>query len=175
MMIVGSLSVIYLICTTEIFIPIILGLILFIGCLYCRASLTATSPMKTLVSFVVVAMLFTSFLHVVGAARISTYHPARDIGAAVRERQAEAEEGLIRVVAFNRFRQSWVFHSGHPFERMGGTAEKLATLLAQERPEIVITPASLAGEITPPPEYRQQIFRDFRLPERPEIVVFIRE
>jgi len=129
----------------------------------------------TLVGFTLTAVLFTGFLHIVGVDRISTYHPAREIGAAVREHQAKTADTPIRVVSYNCFQQSWVFYSGRPFERRGGTAEELQALLEQDRPEIVLAPASLAEEISPPPEYRQREFRDFKLPKRPPLTMFVRE
>jgi hypothetical protein len=176
MMIVGSLCFTILISSGEVFIPIILGLILLIGCIYCWISLRSKPPMATLIGFTLTAMFFTGFLHIVGLERISTYHPAREIGAAVRERQSEAEDAQIRVVAYRCFRQSWVFYSGCLFERVTvGETEELSQLLEQERPEVVLAPASLAEEISVPQEYRQREFRDFQLPKRPRLLMFIRK
>jgi len=175
LMTVGSLCTKILIADKEIFIPIILGLVVFIGCTYCFVSLKSKSPTATLAGFTLTAVLFTGFLHIVGVDRISTYHPAREIGAAVREHQAQTAGAPVRVVSFNCFQQSWVFYAGRPFERTGGTAKELQGLLDKDRPEIVLAPASLAEEITVPHGYRQQVFRDFKLPKRPQLIMFVRE
>jgi len=173
MMTIGSLCTTILISTKEVVIPIVLGLILLVGCTYCFVSLWSKPPLATLVRFTLTAILFTGFLHIVGVNSISTYHPAREIGAAVRQRQAETGDTPIRVVTYNCFQQSWVFYSERPFERRGGTAEDLQALLEQERPEIVLAPASLAEGLAIPPGYHQQVFRDFRLPKRPPLVMFV--
>ena len=173
-MIVGSLCTAILISVEEIFIPIIFGMFLFNGCIYCMISLRSKPPIATLACFTLTAILFTGFIHIVGAERISTYHPARKIGAAIRERQAETADMPIRVIAYRCFRQSWVFYAGRSFEHFTiGTTEELSALLAQERPEIVLVPASLAEGITPPPGYRQHVFRDFKLPKRPPLIMFV--
>ncbi|MDR0327383.1 MAG: glycosyltransferase family 39 protein [Planctomycetaceae bacterium] len=174
MLALGTFIVAYLISTGEIFIPILLGLIMLIGCVSCLISLKSKPSVVTLVCFTLTAMFFTGFLHIVGLDRISTYHPAREIGAAIHERQMETSD-TIRVVSFRCFRQSWVYYAGRPFERVSGTAEELATLLNQDRPEIVLVPASLAEGIPVPQGYRQKEFRDFRLPKRPRLIMFVQE
>ena len=175
MLTVGTISVMNLISSREIFIPIILGLIMLAGCIYCMMLLKSKPPVTMLISFTLTAMCFTGFLHIVGLERISTYHPARAIGAAIRERQAETDVP-IRVVTYCCFRQSWVFYAGRFVERVeSGTADDLSRLLEQERLEIVLAPASLAEAISPPQEYRQQEFRDFKLPQRPRLIMFVRE
>jgi len=174
-LIIGSFSVANLISNKEIFIPIILGLIVLIGCTYCLISLKSKPPVVTLIGFTLTAMCFTGFLHIVGLDRISTYHPARDIGSAIRDRQAETADVPIRVVTYSCFRQSWVFYAGRLVEHVaGGNADELSQLLEQERPEIVLVPASLAEQIAAPQEYRQQEFRDFKLPQRPRLMMFVR-
>ena len=175
MMIAGSLVVGCLVSFEEIFIPIILGLILVVGCTYCVISLRTKLPVTTLVYFTLTAMLFTGFFHIVGADRIATYHPARAIGAAVRERQAETEDKQIRVVLHNCFAQSWIFYAGRPFERFGGTTEELSTLLDEERPEILLLPTSMVDKIRIPPEYdHRQEFRDFNIPKRTPLTMLAR-
>lgn len=175
MIIVGSICTMILISSGEIFIPIILGLIFFIGCVWCVISLGSKSPAATLVSFTLTAIIFTGFFHIMGAGRISAYHPAREIGAAIRQRQAKTDTP-IRVVTYGCFRQSWVFYAGRPVERFEvGTAEELSKLLNQDRPKIVLVPASLADGMPAPRGYRQQIFRDFRLPERPRLMMFVHD
>ena len=173
MVIVGSVAVIIFISFWDVFIPIILGLILFVGCVYCVISLRSESPVATLVRFALTAMIFTGFLHIVGAARISTYHPARAIGTAVRERQTEAEDKPIRVIVYRCFQQSWVFYARCPLERFEGTTEELSKVLDQDRPEIVLFPASLVDDLTIPPEYEPRPFRDFNIPKRTPLVMFV--
>ena len=174
MMIVGSLVVGSLVSFKEIFIPIVLGLILVVGCAYCLISLRTKPPVATLVYFAITAAFFTGFFHIVGADRVSTHHPARAIGAAVRERQAETAD-TIRVVAYRCSRQSWIFYAGRPFERFGGTTEDLSQLLVEERPEILLLPTSVVGEVVVPPEYvRRQEFRDFNIPKRTPLTMLAR-
>jgi hypothetical protein len=173
MVMIGALCFYFLISPKEVFIPIVLGLIFVIGSTYCLMSLKMKSPMTTLVRFTLTAILFTGFLHIVGLERISKYHPARDIGRAIQERQA-AEDVPIRVITYSCFRQSWVFYAGRPVERWKGTPDDLARLLEDVRPEVVIAPAVVAEGIVVPPEYRQQVFRDFKLPKRPLLIMFIR-
>ena len=175
MLIIGSISVANLISSGEIFIPLLLGLIMLVGSTYCLISLKSKPPVVTLVSFTLAAMLFTGFLHIVGLNQISVHHPARDIGSAIRERQADTADEQIRVVTYRCFRQSWVFYAGRPFDVKGGTVDELSRLLEQERPEIVIVPASLAEAISAPQEYRQLEFRDFKLPQRQRLMMLVRE
>ncbi|MCL2303869.1 MAG: glycosyltransferase family 39 protein [Planctomycetaceae bacterium] len=170
---VGSLLVGFLVSFGEAYIPVMLGLILFVGCTWCLISLRSESPVATLVRFTFLAAFFTGFFHVVGAERISTYHPARAIGAAVRERQAEAKDKPIRVVVYRCFQQSWVFYAKRPFECFEGTTEDLSKLLDQDRPEIVLFPASLINELTIPPEYEPRSFRDSNVPKRTHLVMLV--
>jgi len=172
-MIVGSLLFGFLLSFWEIFIPIILGMILLVGCVYCLHSLRSKSPVASLVYFTLTAMLFTGFIHIVGASRISTYHPARAIGAAVRERQAETEGEPIRVVLYRCFEQSWVFYAKCPLERFAGNPEELSKLLEENRPEIVLLPTASLDKITVPPEYYTRSFRDFDIPKRTPLTMLV--
>ena len=174
-MLIGGLLVGLLLSFWIAFIPIVLGLILLVGCACCVVSLRSESTIKTLVSFALTAIFFTGFLHVIGASQVAKYHPARAIGAAVRTRQAEAGDRPIRVVSYRCFEQSWVFYSQCPWECFGGTPEELSKLLQEDRPEIVFLPASAAEELSIPPEYRTQSFRDFDIPKRTPLVMLVLE
>ena len=182
-MIAGSILVSILISSFEIYLPILLGLIVFVGCASCVISLRTETPIATLTSFTLTAIFFTGFLHVAGANRIATYHPARAIGAEIRQcqldadykKQSDQEPQPIRVVVHNCFRQSWVFYAERPFERFSGTTEELVQMLEKERPEILIVPAAIADEhALTPAEYSVREFRDFNFPERTTLRMFVR-